>query len=68
MEDIWKEAKNAVKGRIPEHSYRMWIDPIVFEKTTPDGIAVLCPNLIYQKKDRGTLCRADRVRNGSFVE
>ena len=50
MEDIWKEAKNAVKGRIPEHSYRMWIDPIVFEKTTPDGIAVLCPNLIYQKK------------------
>lgn len=50
MKDIWKEAKNAVKGRIPEHSYRMWIDPIVFEKTTPDGIAVLCPNLIYQKK------------------
>ncbi|MCG6911732.1 MAG: chromosomal replication initiator protein DnaA, partial [Deltaproteobacteria bacterium] len=50
MEAIWNEAKNAVKGRIPEHSYRMWIEPVVFEETTPDGIAVTCPNLIYQKK------------------
>jgi len=50
MEDIWKAAKNAVKGKIPEHSYRMWIEPIAFDKATSDGIAVLCPNLIYQKK------------------
>jgi len=53
MEDIWKAAKNAVKGRIPEHSYRMWIEPIVFDKSTADGVAVLCPNLIYQKKIEG---------------
>lgn len=50
MEDIWNEAKSAVKGKIPEHSYRMWIEPIVFDKNTSDGIAVTCPNLIYQKK------------------
>jgi len=50
MEDIWNEAKSAVKGRIPEHSYRMWIEPIAFDKSTADGVAVLCPNLIYQKK------------------
>jgi len=50
MENIWNEAKNAVKGKVPEHSYRMWIEPIVFDKATADGIAVLCPNLIYRKK------------------
>jgi len=50
MEDIWKAAKSAVKGKIPEHSYRMWIEPIAFEKSTADGVSVLCPNLIYQKK------------------
>jgi len=50
MEDIWNEVKNAVKGKVPEHSYRMWIEPIVFDKITSDGIAVLCPNLIYRKK------------------
>ncbi|MBW1889204.1 MAG: chromosomal replication initiator protein DnaA [Deltaproteobacteria bacterium] len=50
MEAIWNEVKKAVKETIPEHSYRMWIEPIAFEKTTADGIAVLCPNLIYQKK------------------
>ena len=50
MEDIWNEVKNAVKGKVPEHSYRMWIEPIEFDKITSDGIAVLCPNLIYRKK------------------
>lgn len=50
MEDIWKAAKDAVKGKIPEHSYRMWIEPVAFDKITSDGLAVMCPNLIYQKK------------------
>ncbi|MBW2677726.1 MAG: hypothetical protein JRD49_09170, partial [Deltaproteobacteria bacterium] len=33
MEAIWNEVKKAVKKTIPEHSYRMWIEPIAFEKT-----------------------------------
>ena len=50
MEDIWNEVKNAVKGKVPAHSYRMWIEPVEIDEITPEGVAVSCPNLIYRKK------------------
>ena len=33
MEAVWNSIKNAVKEKIPDHCYQMWIEPIQFDKT-----------------------------------
>jgi len=50
MEAVWNEIKSAVKEKIPGHCYKMWIEPIEFDKTTEDGVYLSCPNQFYINK------------------
>ena len=50
MESIWKEVKIAVRSRIPDHSFRMWIEPLEIKKGTQDSIILACPNYFSKKK------------------
>ena len=49
MESIWKEVKKTIKDRIPDHSYRMWIEPICFLSSSEDGYYLSCPNEFSKK-------------------
>ena len=42
--------KSSLKEKIPGHSYRMWIDPIVFYKNESGIIVLACPNLFFKKR------------------
>jgi chromosomal replication initiator protein len=50
MEAVWNEIKAAVKEKIPGHCYKMWIEPIHFDKTTEEAIHLFCPNQFYKKR------------------
>jgi chromosomal replication initiator protein len=50
MESIWKEVKTAVRARIPDHSFRMWIEPLEFRRGIPDAIILACPNYFSKKR------------------
>jgi chromosomal replication initiator protein len=50
MEAVWKNIKAALKTQIPDHSYRMWIEPIKFHKNQDDGIVLSCPNFFSKKR------------------
>jgi chromosomal replication initiator protein len=50
MEDVWNAVKEALKQRVPTHSYRMWIEPIEFSKTEQGCMVLSCPNLFSKKR------------------
>ena len=50
MEAVWNVVKHAVKEKIPDHCYRMWIEPVEYSKKTEDGLALAVPNQIYKKR------------------
>jgi len=46
MNDIWNIAKQSIKGQMPGHTYRMWIDGLQFIESNNDNneIVLGCPN------------------------
>jgi len=50
MEAVWNEIKAAVKEKIPGHCFKMWIEPIHFDKTTEEAIHLYCPNQFYKNR------------------
>jgi chromosomal replication initiator protein len=50
MEDVWNEAKKALRQLVPTHSYRMWIDPIAFSNEGDGRFVLLCPNQFSKKR------------------
>ncbi len=50
MENVWNAAKEALRQRIPTHSYRMWIEPIVFSNEEDGRFVLLCPNQFSKKR------------------
>jgi chromosomal replication initiator protein len=53
MEAVWKKVKSAIKKRIPNHSYKMWIEPLMVEQTGDDVWIVYCPNFFSRKRVQG---------------
>jgi chromosomal replication initiator protein len=49
MEAIWDNVKSAIRETIPDHSYKMWIEPIEFSRIE-NGILVLSVPNSYSKK------------------
>jgi chromosomal replication initiator protein len=49
MKAGWDEIKTAIKGHIPGHSFRMWIEPLKYVKNDKDCLVVSSPNF-YSKK------------------
>jgi chromosomal replication initiator protein len=50
MESIWKQAKSAIKRKIPAHSYRMWIEPVAYVRQEGDAVVVCSPNFFSRKR------------------
>ncbi len=51
MNDVhWSDVKNALKGQIPSHSYRMWIEPLSVTCKNQGEIILGCPNFFSKKR------------------
>ncbi len=50
MEAIWKEVKAALKGQIPLHSFRMWIESIKCIGREGEQVTLTCPNFFSRKR------------------
>lgn len=50
MKAIWKEVKSEVKKHVPDHSYRMWIEPLGEKKSYNGTLVLACPNLFFKKR------------------
>jgi chromosomal replication initiator protein len=50
MEAIWNEVKAAIKQQIPDHCYRMWLEPVDFADDKGGCLVLACPNLFYKKR------------------
>ncbi len=53
MEQVWFKVKEALKSRVPEASYRLWIEPLEYIEGGDKAVIVACPNF-YSKKRIGS--------------
>ncbi|MBA4322969.1 MAG: chromosomal replication initiator protein DnaA [Odoribacter sp.] len=50
MEAIWNNVKSAIRENIPGHSYKMWIEPLEFNRTVDDILVLSVPNSFSKKR------------------
>ena len=50
MELLWKEVKCQIKKTLPDHSYRMWIDPVEFLEYDNHHVKLSSPNAYFVKR------------------
>ena len=50
MESFWKKVKLKMKNNLPDHSYRMWIEPIHYIGVENNVITLSCPNPFSKKR------------------
>ena len=50
MKAIWKEAKASIKLRIPNHCFRMWIEPLRLTKCDEGSFYLASPNFFSKKR------------------
>lgn len=50
METCWNTVKSKMKELLPDHSYRMWIQPITFLGLTENRIRLACPNSFSRQR------------------
>jgi chromosomal replication initiator protein len=50
MEAVWNAVKNALKERLPGHSYRMWVEPIKAHQDEDGTFVLACPNFFSKKR------------------
>jgi chromosomal replication initiation ATPase DnaA len=62
MNDIWENIKAELKNQIPDHSFKMWIEPLVFENSENNTMVISAPNFFFQETGGGLLWRAYRKR------
>ena len=50
MSHIWQEVKTTLAQRIPQHSFRMWIEPLKLVHADQDRVKLACPNHFFRKR------------------
>ncbi len=50
MEAVWKKVKSAIKQSIPDHSFKMWIEPLDVGQIDKSDWVVYCPNFFSKKR------------------
>lgn len=50
MKSVWAKVKSAIEQHIPGHSFRMWIEPVQFSKSSDNEITLSCPNYFSKKR------------------
>lgn len=52
MDVFWAQVKSQIKNAIPDHSYRMWIDPVEFLEVKDDCVCLSTPNEFFGRRLR----------------
>ncbi|HCY86313.1 MAG TPA: chromosomal replication initiator protein DnaA [Desulfobacteraceae bacterium] len=52
MESFWKEVKSQVKTKVPDHCYRMWIEPVTLLDHDSDSVTLATPNEFFSRRLR----------------
>jgi chromosomal replication initiator protein len=52
MDVFWAQVKSQIKNAIPDHSYRMWIDPVEFLEFKDDCVCLSTPNEFFVRRLR----------------
>ncbi len=50
MESIWNTVKSDIRGRIPGHFFRMWLEPLKFIRREAETVVLSCPNNFSRKR------------------
>jgi chromosomal replication initiator protein len=50
MELIWNKVKVSIKKQIPNHCYRMWIEPLAFQGVEDEQFILACPNVFSRRR------------------
>jgi chromosomal replication initiator protein len=50
MKAVWESVKAVIRGSIPDHSFRMWIEPIKFYQSDDGRFVVAAPNCFSKKR------------------
>jgi chromosomal replication initiator protein len=50
MKRVWNEVKASIKSRIPDHSFRMWIEPLRIARCDENGMILFSPNFFSRKR------------------
>ncbi|MCK5696392.1 MAG: chromosomal replication initiator protein DnaA, partial [Desulfobacula sp.] len=50
MESFWKKVKGQIKKTLPDHSYRMWIDPVELLEHHHNHVKLSTPNAYFIKR------------------
>ena len=53
MEAVWEKVKSAIKQHIPDHSFKMWLEPLNVSQTDKGNWVVYCPNFFSRKRVQG---------------
>ena len=61
MEAVWKKVKSAIKQRIPDHSFKMWLEPLSVSQADKTNWVVYCPNFFSKKRVQGLY--GEMIRN-----
>ena len=64
MELSWEKAKFQIKKSIPEHSYRMWIEPLALIDCDVAGITLGTPNDFFIKRIKENYLDIFKIRMG----
>lgn len=70
MKEFWEEIKVELKNQIPDHSFKMWIEPLVFEASENNTLVVSAPNFFSRKRVMdyyGDLIERELVNSGGKV-
>jgi len=49
MESMWESVKKEIKNCVPDHCFRMWLEPVKFLRSEKNYFVLSCPNS-YSKK------------------
>ncbi len=61
MEAVWEKVKSAIKQRIPDHSFKMWLEPLSVSQVDKTNWVVYCPNFFSKKRVQGLY--GEMIRN-----
>ena len=50
MKRAWNEVKASIKSRIPDHSFRVWIEPLRIARCDENGMVLFSPNFFSRKR------------------
>ncbi len=50
MDSFWEQVKSQIKNSVPEHSYRMWIDPVQLVEYDAHRIKLSAPNEFFIRR------------------